>query len=173
MIRSHFIASATSFGPMDDPGVSRPGAEGTQEGTWTQTWMGWLAASSAISLTPFNPNTLAISWGSMNMPVVPRGATARTNSVTVIIPDSTCMWASNKPGTRYIPSASTTRVFSPMVWEASCPTKAIRSPRTAISVSGMISPDWTQTQRPFLITRSALFRPMATSTSALVLALIS
>src|SRR3989304_1982754 len=41
----------------------------------------------------------------------------------------------------------------------------MRWPFTAISVSGRISPDWTHTQRPPRMTRSADSRPMATSIS--------
>src|SRR4030042_843793 len=42
----------------------------------------------------------------------------------------------------------------------------MRPSLTAISVSGMISPDCTQTQVPLRITRSAGLRPMATSIRA-------
>ena len=45
--------------------------EGTQDGIWTQTWIGCSAASSTIMRTPRSPKTLASSCGSMNMPVVP------------------------------------------------------------------------------------------------------
>ncbi len=85
---------------FQDSGVSNPGAEGTHDGICTHTWIGCLAASSTINRTPLRPKTFAISCGSMNIPVVPRGATARTNSVTVTMPDSTCICPSSKPGTR-------------------------------------------------------------------------
>src|SRR5215207_7549062 len=64
MIPSHFIARATSFGPMLAPGVSSPGAEGTHEGICTQTWIGCFSASSSMSLTPLSPKMFAISCGS-------------------------------------------------------------------------------------------------------------
>jgi hypothetical protein len=42
------IASATSLGPIDEPGVSNPGAEGTQDGICTHTWIGCCAACHLV-----------------------------------------------------------------------------------------------------------------------------
>ena len=94
------IASATSAGPISAPGVSSPGAEGAQEGICTKTLTGCASASSCISRTPSSPSTFATSCGSTNIVVVPCGITARANSVTVSMPDSTCMCPSQSPGIR-------------------------------------------------------------------------
>ena len=122
IIPGQVSASATSSALSSAPGVSKPAADGTQEGTSTHMCTGCSAASSAINLTPFSPKTLAISCGSVNMPVVPCGRTARTNSLTVNMPDSTCICPSSRPGTRYLPPASMMRVCLPMVCAASGPT---------------------------------------------------
>ena len=98
---------------MRAPGVSSPGADGTQEGICTKTWMGAASASATIMRTPSSPKTFAISCGSAKIAVVPCGSTARTYSVIVHMLLSTCRWPSVSPGTRNRPSASTTRVPSP------------------------------------------------------------
>ena len=108
------IASRTSSGVMRAPGVSRPGADGTQDGICTKTLIGAAAASAAIMRTPSRPKTLAISCGSAKIAVVPCGSTARTYSVIVHMLLSTCRWPSVSPGARNRPSASITRVRSPM-----------------------------------------------------------
>ena len=98
---------------MRAPGVSSPGADGTQEGICTKTWMGAASASATIMRTPSRPKTFAISCGSAKIAVVPCGSTARTYSVIVHMLLSTCRWPSVSPGTRNRPSASITRVAWP------------------------------------------------------------
>ena len=121
-------------------------------------------ASSIMALTPSGPQTLQISWGSMKMPVVPWGTTARAYSPTLIIEDSTWMCASINPGAMYCLRASITFVFSPVQWEAS-PTSAILPSEIATSMPSWISAVQTFTSRAFLITRSAFSAPIATCDS--------
>ena len=77
------------------------------------------------------------------------------------------MCVSISPGTRKAPSASSTRVCAPRVWEAS-PNMAIRPALTATSTPSSTSRVWTLTRRPPVMTRSAGSRPMQTSDSVRV-----
>ena len=98
LVEMNDLASATSSAEISNPVVSSPGAEGAQEGIWVKMLMGCKSASSCIKRTPLRPKTFAISWGSVNMEVVPWGMTAAANSAGVSIPLSMCIWASHRPG---------------------------------------------------------------------------
>ena len=103
-----------SSGPTEDPVSSKPGTAGTQEGVVTMAFKGVRLASSTMHFTPSRPSTLQISWGSIKMPVVPWGMTARAYSPTEIMEDSTWIWPSKKPGAMAAPQALIMWVFSPM-----------------------------------------------------------
>ena len=98
MIPGQPMASATSSGLISKPVVSSPGAEGAHDGIWVKMFMGCSSASSCIIRTPASPSTLAISWGSVKIVVVPCGMTAAQNSAGVSMPLSICMWPSHRPG---------------------------------------------------------------------------
>ena len=96
-------------------------------------------ASSCINLTPFNPNTFAISWGSVNIVVVPCAITACANWPGVSIPLSICICASQSPGIANRPSASIVSVFFPIQCVISGPQYANLPFLIAIFVFGKIS----------------------------------
>ena len=71
---------------------------------------------------PAMPSTLAVQSVSHSSAVLPRGSTARANSVGVTMLASMWTWASISPGDRWRPAASITSVPAPLVCEASTPT---------------------------------------------------
>ncbi len=100
------------------------------------------------------------------MLVVPCGSTARTNWLTVSMPDSTCMCPSQSPGIRNRPPASITFVSGPIIARASGPQDANRPAFTAMSLPSITSRDCTLTQAQLRITRSAGARRAATAISS-------
>ena len=164
---SQVIISRISSGPTCEPVSSNPATAGTQEGAFDIALSGVLRASSIMALTPSRPQTLQISCGSIKIPVVPCGTTARAYSPTLIIDDSTWICASMNPGAMYCPAASITVVFSPMQCEAS-PTSAILPSAIATSIPSWISAVQTFTSLAFLMTSSAFSSPMATLAMVLV-----
>ena len=88
-----------SSGPNGPHGDSKCDA-GTHDGAITNTSSGSPSVALRSQSTPSTPATLAISCGSQTTAVVPRGTTARANSVGTSFADSRCTCASMNPGTR-------------------------------------------------------------------------
>ena len=101
------------------------------------------------------------------MPAVPCGITARAYSRAVSIEDSIWICPSRNAGARYLPVASITVVPSPIEADTS-PTAAIRPQETATSYPSNNSFVQTFTSFAPRMTRSAGFRPSATSASVRV-----
>ena len=95
------ISSAVRVAPEFSKGVA-----GTQEGIMKSTLSGRSSDSLYMARTPATPQTLAISWGSAIMVVVPWGIITREKESGMTILLSMCTWASMKPGQRYAPPAS-------------------------------------------------------------------
>ena len=161
----HAIASRTSSGPRLAPACSRPGALGTQLGICTKTLTGRPIASSCISLTPGKSEDIGDlvrvdehrrravrddgarefrdghhAALDMHVPV----AEARHEIASLGLDDARLL--ADRRGSR--------------------PARHRRSVRRRSRRQYFrdISPEWTLTQRPLRMTRSAALRPMATST---------
>ena len=93
-------SSPTSSAPNTAPVLSSSGTAGTQEGASTYCRRADFLAFSSMNFTPSTPMTLPISWGSVQMVVVPQGRMARLRFSGIIMVLSTCMWVSMKPGIR-------------------------------------------------------------------------